>query len=102
MPADAPDEGDGGEKGKGNINLGADAPADGVDVEAVAHGDGTKDLGEPVEQVVERASARVEVSRIHVIGLVGIEEVRGEKHGKDEYPRLVEENLPEAAELAGP
>ena len=102
VPAETPDDhGQGEEDNEGD--LGPDTAADGVDVEAVAVNNSTDDLRKPVEQVVEGAGAGVEVRRVHVVVLVGVEDVGGEEHGEEQQdPGLLEESVPEAADLAVP
>ncbi|TKW55711.1 hypothetical protein CTA1_9858 [Colletotrichum tanaceti] len=81
----------------------AHAAAQAGEVEGVAHDEGAEDLGGPVEQVVEGAGAGVEVRGVHVVGLVGVEDVGGEEHGEEQDdPGVLGEGVPEAAELGLP
>ena len=72
-------------------------------VQGVAEDEGAPDLAEPVEHAVEGAGADVELGRVEVVELVGVEPVAGEEHGKEEDdPGVGPEDLVQADDLALP
>ena len=95
------------DEGEGEKNAEGDLAANGAaqlgEIQGVAKQSGGKDLGEPVEQVVEGARADVEVGGVHVVLLVGVEDVGGEEHREEsDDPRLQVQALPETLELGDP
>ena len=83
--------------------LGANRASGTRKVQSVADDDGAENLGEPVQRVVERAGAGVELGAVHVVGLVRVEGVGGEEHGKQENdPGGRGDGLEEALELGDP
>lgn len=64
--------------------LGADGAAEVLEVEERSVGGGGDNLGKPVQEVVERLGAGVEVGGVDGILLVGVEPVGGPEHGEEQ------------------
>ena len=73
------------------------------EIERIPKDDRSKNLTEPIEQVVQSTSSDVEDSAVHSVLLVGVEDVRAEKHGEEqEDPRLFGEGIPETLKFSSP
>lgn len=89
------------QEGKGQLR--AHGTANASVIQSVAVDDSADDLGEPVQQVVEGSSTDVESSSVHVVVLVGVEDVGGEEHGEQkENPGRAGDGLPQTNKLRLP
>ncbi|KAI3475799.1 hypothetical protein L1887_62735 [Cichorium endivia] len=91
------------DKDDGPADPGARPARHALVVEDLADGETADHLAEPVEKVVERASAQRKEDAVVVVELPGVEPVGGEEHGEHEHhPGVGLEQDKETLELLGP
>lgn len=72
------------DKENGHHDLGTDTAADAFQIKKGANNGGGHNLSKPVEEVVQGASADVEVGGVDGVLLVGVEPVGREEHGEEQ------------------
>lgn len=84
-------------------DLGANTSSNVASVKGIAKDESADNLREPVEKIVESTSSSVEVGTVHVVGLVGVEDVGREEHGEEEEnPGRSVESFPKTLDLGAP
>jgi len=64
-------------------HLGPDSPPESLEVKSIAKDVGADNLSSPIKGVVQGSSSDIELGKVDIVKLVGIEPVAGQEHGEE-------------------